>query len=90
MPRFTATFRSTSERFSAGFRETSERFSAGFMGVQPYVNVPTYEGAYEFTPSDEAQTIPTAGMRVIEDIVIDAIPSNYGKITWDGSILTVS
>ena len=51
---------------------------------------PTYEGAYEVTPSASAQTLPTEHRSMLRDVVIGAIPSNYGLITWDGSVLTVS
>ena len=49
-----------------------------------------YQGDYQATPSDEVQTIPTAGLYMREDFTIEPIPSNYGLITWDGSTLTVS
>ena len=49
-----------------------------------------YQGAVVITPAHEAQTIKTAGLVVDEDITVEAIPSNYGLITWDGSVITVS
>ncbi|MBQ9621208.1 MAG: hypothetical protein IJR41_04655 [Atopobiaceae bacterium] len=49
-----------------------------------------YQGAYEVTPSEEAQVLGTAQRLLLEDVVVNPIPSNYGKITWDGSVLTVS
>lgn len=49
-----------------------------------------YTGEYEFTPTDEEQTIPIYGKTATRDIVINPIPSTYGKITWNGSTLTVS
>ena len=49
-----------------------------------------YEGAYEVTPTTEAQILPTALKNLTDNIVINPIPSNYGLITWDGSTLTVS
>lgn len=51
---------------------------------------PPYEGAYEVIPGEEPQVLPTAGTLAGRDIVIGAIPQNYGKITWDGNIITVS
>lgn len=54
------------------------------------VTIPVYEGAYELTPTAEAQTIPVHGYRFEQDLVIDPIPNNYGLITWDGVTLTVS
>lgn len=53
-------------------------------------NYNEYTGAYEFTPTTETQTIPTDHLVVMDNIVIDPIPSNYGLITWDGSTLMVS
>lgn len=49
-----------------------------------------YKGEYEVTPSAETQTLETQGLTLNENITIKPIPSNYGLITWDGSILTVS
>lgn len=49
-----------------------------------------YTGEYVFTAGDEAQEIPTEGYRMLHNIVINPVPSNYGLITWNGSTLTVS
>lgn len=49
-----------------------------------------YTGDYSITPSAEAQVIHTNGKRMTDDITINPIPSNYGLITWNGSVITVS
>lgn len=49
-----------------------------------------YEGATTFTPSDTAQTIEVENLVCAENIVINPIPSNYGRIEWNGAFLTVS
>ena len=49
-----------------------------------------YAGPMTITPTTSAQTIPIANRRVTQDIIVEAIPNNYGLISWDGSILTVS
>ena len=90
MPRFSATFRSSSERFSVAFRDAEERFGAEFTNIQPFVNVPTYDGETTVTPSGEVQVLPTAGLRLVGNVTVTPIPNNYGLITWDGSILTIS
>lgn len=42
-------------------------------------------------PSDEIQVISAdPGYSALSSVTIDPIPSNYGRITWDGSVLTVS
>lgn len=51
---------------------------------------PTYEGDYTVIPGDEPVTLPTALRNLTEDITIGAIPKNYGRITYDGSIIMVS
>lgn len=56
-----------------------------------YVSIADYyDGPYEFTPEETAQTINIEGLAAREDIVINPIPYNYGLITWNGSTLTVS
>ena len=63
----------------------------GEMGtIIPYSTFPSYEGSTEITPTDEAQTLSTEGLLLWENITIKPIPSNYGKIEWNGSTLTVS
>jgi len=49
-----------------------------------------YEGATVVTPSPDTQVLATSGKTVLGDITVNPIPSNYGLITWDGSVLTVS
>lgn len=51
---------------------------------------PPFTGAYTYTPTQETQTIPIDGLKAIQDITIEPIPSNYGLITWNGSTITVS
>ena len=49
-----------------------------------------YTGSYTVTPSAEAQVLPSKDSVLLQNITIAAIPQNYGLITWNGSILTVS
>ena len=58
--------------------------------VKEYVNVQTYTGEYELTPSAEPQTLNTAGLRLTRNVTVNPIPQNYGLITWNGAFLTVS
>ena len=53
-------------------------------------DLPVYTGATEVTPSEDVQTLQMANMAVLQNIVVNPIPSNYGLITWNGSTLTVS
>lgn len=49
-----------------------------------------YDGGYVVTPTRDTQVLHTASRRMSEDVVVNPIPSNYGLITWDGSVMTVS
>lgn len=51
---------------------------------------PEYEGPTSITPTTETQTLSTQMKTVMTDITVGPIPQNYGLITWDGSVLTVS
>lgn len=54
------------------------------------IDTPPYTGEYSVTPTSTAQTLSTAGYALRGNITIEAIPSNYGLITYNGSIITVS
>lgn len=51
---------------------------------------PIYDGPIEITPSRETQVLETQEKILITNIVVNPIPKNYGLITWNGSVLTVS
>lgn len=52
--------------------------------------VSDYDGEYDVTPSSVEQVFATNGKKMNHDFVVEPIPSNYGLITWNGSIITVS
>jgi len=62
----------------------------GILTVPSATGVVPYEGEYEFTPSQETQTIDIGNKMAMADITINPIPNNYGLITYNGSIITVS
>ncbi len=53
-------------------------------------DLPVYDGITEITPSNQAQVLQTSNKALTRNIVVNPIPSNYGLITWNGSVLTVS
>lgn len=85
---FIAIFRESTQ-LSAVFSST-EAFGATFGEVYRSGEYEVYEGPTEVTPSQETQVLETEGKAVLVDITINPIPSNYGLITYNGSILTVS
>lgn len=62
----------------------------GVLTKPAMVSVPAYEGTYEVSPCAMAQTLFTAGKRMIQNIMVGPIPQNYGLITYNGFELTVS
>ena len=56
--------------------------------VQRVVNEP-YEGEYEYTPSEEEQIISIEAKTASQNITIHSVPTDYGRLTWDGGSLRV-
>lgn len=54
------------------------------------VEAEKYPGPYEITPTDQMQVYDTQRLMMTRKLVIGPIPSNYGKITWDGNCLTIT
>lgn len=86
--RLTATFKPQAVTVSVDAANMS--VTLGTPVVKEYVDVQTYTGEYEVTPSAETQTLDTAGLRLTRPVTVNPIPQNYGLITWNGSFLTVS
>ena len=64
--------------------------TTGTPVARDYVDSDPYTGSYTVEPTTEEQILPTKNLRMTDDVVIGAIPSDYGKISWNGSALTVS
>ena len=72
-----------------GVISTPQRI-VGKVTAPEIITPPEYQGDYEVTPSSEIQILLTDEKYLTDNIIVNAIPSNYGLITWDGSIITVS
>lgn len=53
-------------------------------------DIQQYAGSLVVTPTQSTQVLNTRGLRMGDNLTINPIPSNYGKITWNGSTLTVT
>ena len=62
----------------------------GFPIIREISGGEIYDGDYVITPTNEDQTFPTYGKLMARDLVVEKIPSNYGLISWNGAVLTVS
>ena len=65
-------------------------FAADFGSVIEVPVTDYYDGDYNITPSAQEQVIPIIGKTARRNITVAPIPSNYGLVTWNGAVLTVS
>lgn len=63
---------------------------SGALSVPERIVPESFSGPYEYTPTDAEQIVEITGLLATDNITIKPIPSNYGLITWDGSVITVS
>lgn len=78
------------DSFRLGFADDLEADLSSSLAVQIFTPADPYAGPYEVTPSAATQVLETANLSMTENVVINPIPSNYGLITWNGSVITVS
>lgn len=52
--------------------------------------LPEYEGPYSVIPTTVEQILHTKNKTLTDVITVAPIPQNYGLITWNGSVITVS
>ena len=62
----------------------------GKLTAPQYVYPPAYTGEYTITPGDTEQVLQTEQLLMTGNVTIKPVPSNYGRITWNGSVITVS
>lgn len=73
----------------SGFLSANKGIS-GLLTIPSAFGGETYAGPYEYTPTEDTQTVAISHKMATENIVINPIPYNYGLVTWNGSTLTVS
>lgn len=73
-----------------GDMETVSMLDGQYGSFLKVFEMDTYTGETTVTPTQETQILHTANKAVLEDIVIEPIPENYGLITWNGSFIMVS
>ena len=79
------------------FEEREKPIAVSFSERTPVIDVDIepggggggtpYHGRYEVTPSEEAQTLPTAHTVLAADVVINPVPDNYARMQWNGSTI---
>lgn len=81
------TFKGQSQKFPVSFGGGGS-FDVAFKEGGGGGGTP-YHGEYEVTPSEEEQVLETAMKTLSQNVVVNPIPSNYGRISYNGSVITV-
>lgn len=61
----------------------------GIITTVTEYDLPPYTGPTVITPSENIQTLMTADKVVTQNIIVNSIPENYGRLLWSGNTLTV-
>ena len=78
------------QSITVGASPQSVGVSVGNPIARDFVERDPYTGDYTITPSAETQILETRNLRMTDNLTIEPIPNNYGLITWNGSVITVS
>lgn len=62
----------------------------GKLSIPERVTPTAYEGPTTVTPTQEQQILRTRDFYMNDNIIVEPIPNNYGLISWNGAVLTVS
>lgn len=79
-----------SQKVCVSLKPEKFNISLGTQIAREYVEREPYEGEYTITPSAEAVVLETTGLRMTDNVTVNPIPNNYGLITWNGNVITVS
>ena len=79
----------TPQTLTVSFNNTQANISTSSQITRDFVDRDPYTGAYEITPSQETQTLETKNKRMTDNVTINPIPNNYGRIAWNGTTLIV-
>lgn len=52
-------------------------------------DIPAYTGQYTVTPTEQTQQLSTANKRMVADVQVEEIPTDYGLVTQSGDTLQV-
>ena len=75
--------------YAVGYQKGAYAYKAEMTTAIQIIDGEHYTGAYTVTPGESEQVLQTSGLVMEQSVTVEAIPSNYGRITWDGSTLRV-
>ncbi len=76
-------FSENEKTIPVGFTENRSTMEADFGEIQTVGDGKKYQGQYEVTPAAEPQTLPTAHKIMAADVIVNAIPKEYGLVTYN-------
>ena len=91
--RLAVVFSGISQKINVRFSRLSQTFAAGFGDIQTitkYVGGEAYIGDYTVTPKVVAQTMPTKGKVLTDDVTIHAIPRYDVSNTSGGKTIYIA
>lgn len=68
---------------------SSDAGLSGTVNIAQSEPWPVYEGSYTATPSPEAQSLPTAGRRMEQDVTVEKIPVYITENTAHGNTVYI-
>lgn len=80
--------------FNVKFELSDQTFPVKFDNIQTatkLVGGEVYDGPLEVTPTRDVQTLPTSGKVLAHNVVVNAIPKEYGLVTYNqDKIITIT
>ena len=79
-------FKPQSPRLKVDLKGSTQRLLVkfnGFHGVTVVQDAEQYNGPCEVVPTRQSQTLETAGKLMQTNVVVGAIPKEYGLVTYD-------
>lgn len=80
-------------RINVNFKILDQKINVGFKDLQTLteqVEHESYQGSYNITPTRNRQVLDTASKIMLQDLIVEPIPQNYGLITYNGFEIMVS
>ncbi len=86
-------FEETEQCFDCEMSESDTTFDVSFdesVVIEQYTNADPYDGDYEVTPRIAAQTLPTAGKLMAQDVTVREIPRYDVSNTSGGTTIFIA
>lgn len=88
--RITAVVVDNDQIINARVRSSEVRIKGEVRDTIVAGNARNYDGPYEITPTEDVQILAIENQRAVRNITIEAIPTNYGRITRYGNSLRIT